>query len=452
MVHKKDKPTGTEIEAEELQYVDDIVIDDELEEDETSFERETMDYDFNVEKDYNTEEIIMPAKQLNDSISFDSIKLLFPLTEAEYVGFKVDRSYFFRSNNPEKPTTKNEDMLHLVAVEKRVSTMELSKKEEDYADKSMAYEYAKTKYPNAKPFFDYCQRLGVGHMYFKNGEFVCQINGKCTARKGYLGLINKKNIYKALNKLKGNLIRFDNEKFLEKAQVLAVHVTNDIKVSNTKAYVKAFSSYLPLRTDNFSVLKYGNSGYEVLPRGKQSPNTAKNSLCIYNKAGEIDYQDQYSYQKAIGVEGLNLADNVLRLELKLYNFKAIRTYLAPDLKKDTITLKELLDCTQTPIIQKLKELKITQEALTKARGEYISMLEDKRPTLAVLQRMHGVIHLLKLNDYSLDKVRSYLTVETGKNVRSDELKKDREALQRYIACYKPRTVALMTELLACVSY
>ena len=138
--------------------------------------------------------------------------------------------------------------------------------------------------------------------------------------------------------------------------------------------------------------------------------------------------------------------------MKLYNFKAIRTYLAPDLKKDTITLKELLDCTQTPIIQKLKELEITQEALTKARGEYISMLEDKRPTLAVLQRMHGVIHLLKLNDYSLDKVRSYLTVETGKDVRSDELKKDREALQRYIACYKPRTVALMTELLACVGY
>lgn len=452
MVHKKDKPTGTEIEAEELQYVDDIVIDDELEEDETSFERETMDYDFNVEKDYNTEEIIMPAKQLNDSISFDSIKLLFPLTEAEYVGFEVDRSHFFRSNNPEKPTTQQEDMLHLVAVEKRVSTMELSKKEEDYADKSMAYEYAKIKYPNAKPFFDYCQRLGVGHMYFKNGEFVCQINGKCTARKGYLGLINKKNIYKALNKLKGNLIRFDNEKFLEKAQVLAVHVTNDIKVSNTKAYVKAFSSYLPLRTDKFSVLKYGNSGYEILPRGKQSPNTSKHSLCIYNKAGEIDYQDQYSYQKAIGVEGLNLADNVLRLELKLYNFKAIRTYLAPDLKKDTITLKELLDCTQTPIIQKLKELEITQEALTKARGEYISFNDDKLPTLAVLHRMHGIIHLLKLNNYSMDKVRNYLEVETGIKVRSDELKKDREILQRYIACFKPRTVALMTELLACMSY
>lgn len=453
MVHKKDKPTGTEIEAEELQYVDDIVIDDELEEDETSFERETMDYDFDVEDDYNTDKVIMSATQLNDCISFDSIKLLLPLTEAEYVGFEVKRMRFFRTQTPQIPTSKNEDMLHLLGTaEKQVGTMVLSEREEKYADKSMIYEYAKMKYPNAKPFFDFCQKLGIGHMYFKNGEFVCQINGKSTAHKGYLGLINKNNINNSLNKLKSGLVKFDNEKFLEKAQVLAVHVTNDIKVSNTKAYVKAFSSYLPLRTDKFSVLKYGNSGYEILPRGKQSPNTSKHSLCIYNKAGEIDYQDQYSYQKAIGVEGLNLADNVLRLELKLYNFKAIRTYLAPDLKKDTITLKELLDCTQTPIIQKLKELEITQEALTKARGEYISMLEDKRPTLAVLQRMHGVIHLLKLNDYSLDKVRSYLTVETGKNVRSDELKKDREALQRYIACYKPRTVALMTELLACVSY
>lgn len=52
----------------------------------------------------------------------------------------------------------------------------------------------------------------------------------------------------------------------------------------------------------------------------------------------------------------------------------------------------------------------------------------------------------------MDKVRNYLEVETGIKVRSDELKKDREILQRYIACFKPRTVALMTELLACMSY
>ena len=453
---KQNKLTKAEIERlrQEDEFIKNLSLEDDeqSEEPETSFERETMDYDFEVEKDYNIKEIIMPAKQLNDSISFDSIKLLFPLTEAEYVGFEVDRSYFFRSNNPEKPTTQQEDMLHLVAVEKRVSTMELSKKEEDYADKSMAYEYAKMKYPNAKPFFDYCQRLGVGHMYFKNGEFVCQINGKITARKGYLGLINKRNIDQALNKLKGIFIKFDNEKFMEKAQVLMVHVTTDCAVSNTRAYVKALSSYLPIRTDKFSVLKYGNSGYEVLPRGKQSANTAKNSLCIYNKAGEIDYQDQSSYKRIIDTEGLKLSENVLRLELKLYNYKAIRTYLAPELKDGTITLKELLNCEQKPIIQKLKELEITKESLLKARGEYISFEDDKLPTLATFQRMHGIIHLLKLNDYSMDKVRNYLEVETGIKVRSDELKKAREILQRYIACYKPRTVALMTELLACLSY
>lgn len=453
--HKNHKLTEAEIEA--LLLEDDSnndTLEDELDDElETSFDRETQDFDFDVEDNYNKDEVIRPAIQLNDCISFDSIKLLLPLKEAEYVGFEVERGCFFRTQSPQIPTTKNEDMLHLLGIaEKQVGTMVLSEREENYADKSMAYEYAKIKYPNAKPFFDYCQRLGIGHMYFKNGEFVCQINGKSTACKGYLGLINKNNIYRALDKLKGNLIKFDNEKFLEKAQVLIVHVTNDVKVSDTKAYVKAFSSYLPLRTDKFSVLKYSNSGYEILPRGKQSPNTAKNSLCVYSKAGEIDDQDQYRYKKVIGKEGLLLSEWVLRLELKLYNFKAIRTYLTQGQKDGTITLKELLNSTKTPIIQKLKELEITKEALIKARGEYITMLEDKKPALAILQKMHGVIHLLKLNDYSLDKVRSYLIVETGKDVRSDELKKDREVLQRYIACYKPRTVALINELLTCLSY
>ncbi len=138
--------------------------------------------------------------------------------------------------------------------------------------------------------------------------------------------------------------------------------------------------------------------------------------------------------------------------MRLYNYKAIRTYLAPELKDGTITLQQLLNCTQKPLIDKLAQLEITNDNLVKARGEYISMQEDQLPTLAVLERMHGVIHLLKQNGYSLDKVRSYLEVETGRKVRSDELKRDREALQRYIACYKPRTTVLLSELLACMSY
>lgn len=427
--------------------------DESTEEHETSFDRETYDYDYVVENDYNPDEEIMPATQLNDGISFDSIKLRLPLTEAEYVGFEVEREYFFRSPIPERPTSEKEDRLHLLGVaEKQVTTMKLTTGEENFNDKSMAFEYAKTKYPNAKPFFDYCKRLGVGHMYFKNGEFVCQINGKITAQEGYLGLLNKNNINQALDKLKGQLIKFDNDKFIEKAQVLLVHVTNDIKVSDTKAYIKAFSSYLPLKTDKYNVLKYGNSGYEILPRGKRSKSSAHYNFCIYIKGGEIEYQNQSSYKNKIGKEGLNLATQTLRQELKLYNYKAIRQYLAPEKQEGTITLEELLNCPQKPILQRLKELEITKDNLIKSRGEYIYSNDDKLPTLAEFTRMHGIIHLLKLNDYSLDKVRSYLIVETGKNVRSDELKKDREVLQRYIACYKPITVALLNKLLACMSY
>ena len=454
---KQNKLTKSEIERlrQENDFVKKLSLEDDeqSEELETSFDRETEDYDFDVEDYYNSDEVIEPAEQLNDNISFDSIKLLLPLTEAEYTGFTVERSKFFRCAYPDKATKQDEDMLHLLGVaENPARTMELTEAEESYSDKSMEYEYAKVKYPNAKPFFDYCARLGVGHMYFERGNFICQISGKITAKKGYLGLINKENIYDALNKLKGSLVDFDNDKFMEKAQVLLVHTTNDIKVSDTNSYVKAFSSFLPLRTDKYNVLKYGNNGFEILPRGKQLANTARNSLCIYTKAGEIAHSDQASYKRTIGNEGRKLSAKVLRIELKLYNYKAIRTYLAPELNDGTITLQELLNSTQTPIIQRLAELEITKDDLVKARGEYISMEEDKLPKLAELLKIYGLIHILKLNSYSLDKVRSYLEVETGKDVRSSELKKYREILQRYLACYKPHTVALLTELLECMSY
>ena len=438
-------------------YVDDITLNDEtedLEEIETSFDRETQDFDYDVETDYSEDEEIRKAKQLKDCLSFDSIKLLLPLKYAEEVEFDLERNRFFRSLTPERPPKKKEDMLHLIGLdaENPVRTMELTTKEKNYTDKSMEYEYAKMKYPNAKPFYDYVRRLGAGHMYFKDGNFICQINGKITSSNGDLGLINKNNIDQALNKLKGGLVRFNNSKFIEKAQVILTHVTNDIEVSDINSYVKAFSSYLPLRTDKYSVLKYGATGYEILARGKQSKDTAKQSFCIYVKSHEIKFQDNYGYLKSIGKNGLRLSEKVLRLELRLYNYKAIREYFAPNMKDGTITLQQLLNSTIKPIVCKLNDLKITTDNLIKARGEYISFKDDKLLTLATFQKMHGLIHLLKLNDYSLDKVRSHIEVETGKKVRSDELNKCREVLQRYIACYKPRTVALLSELLACISY
>ena len=67
MAHKKNHKL-TEAEIEVLLQEDDcndITLDDELEEEqETSFDRETYDYDFDVEDDYNTDKVIMPATQL----------------------------------------------------------------------------------------------------------------------------------------------------------------------------------------------------------------------------------------------------------------------------------------------------------------------------------------------------------------------------------------------------
>ena len=78
----------TEAEIEAMLQEDDISdiklfdegLDDEIEELETSFDRETYDYDYEVEDDYSIDEEVQPATQLNDCISFDAIKLILPLT------------------------------------------------------------------------------------------------------------------------------------------------------------------------------------------------------------------------------------------------------------------------------------------------------------------------------------------------------------------------------------
>lgn len=112
MAKMKRKQKQTKVEIEKLRQKNEFIAnlsleDDELrEEQENSFDREIYDYDFDVEDNYSKDEVIMSATQLNDCISFDSIKLLLPLTEAEYVEFEVERKCFFRTQSPQIPTLK----------------------------------------------------------------------------------------------------------------------------------------------------------------------------------------------------------------------------------------------------------------------------------------------------------------------------------------------------------
>ena len=101
----------------------------------------------------------------------------------------------------------------------------------------------------------------------------------------------------------------------------------------------------------------------------------------------------------------------------------------------------------------LSILGITAEQLKKMRKNYITMVEGgKQPTQAELERMFGLIYLLKKNDYSLDKVRSYIEVETSKKTHSTYFQEKRGILQQYITCYMPQTVARLTEIIENISY
>ena len=140
--------------------------------------------------------------------------------------------------------------------------------------------------------------------------------------RGVLGLINNNTIDQSLDVLKSTgLVTFNNNVFKNRAEVLSVHVTNDLKDSDVNTAVKAFSSFLPMRTDKYNVLKYGNNGYEILARGKQSKQTPNYEFCIYNKGAEIKEKHYEKYRTRIGESGIELAGNTIRMELRLKNLK-----------------------------------------------------------------------------------------------------------------------------------
>lgn len=423
--------------------------------------RETYNYNYVREDEHKIipELKLDSVQQQSDIIGYDYIKLRLPLIYANEAEFTVAREKFFRTSKPHIPATKDETILCLYSEEKSYAQMFLSENEQTKLDLNtfddQPFRKAKLEFPNAKPFFDRDNlRLGLGHMYFYNGDFIISISGKIVSGAGNIGLITSHNIDEALDNIKSTgLVGFNNNEFRARAEVLSTHVTNDLLTDDINSDLKSFSSFLPLRTDRYCVLNYGNSGYEILARGKQSKQTPSYQFCIYNKGAEIREHRQHSYIERVGARGMGIANNTIRMELRLRNFSAIRKFLAPDRKNGTLTLNELLACEQRPIIQMLSLLNITTESLREARGKYITMVEeDTCPTQAEFERMHGLIRLLGLHDHDLSKVRSYIEVETKRKTHSTYFKEKRDILQRYITCYMPLTVANLTEVLQAMSY
>ena len=181
--------------------------------------KETSDFNFQREdKDRIIPELgLHLTEQQTDTISYDYLKLKFPLIYANEANFNVNSNLFFRSGTPHIPAQRHETMAMLYSESHPYRQMTPTEDEQELLNSGMyedqIYRRAKLKFPNAKPFFDtHNHRLGVGHSYFKNGEFIVNIFGKINSGKGELGLINNNTIDQALDVLKSpGLVNFNNE-------------------------------------------------------------------------------------------------------------------------------------------------------------------------------------------------------------------------------------------------
>lgn len=435
--------------------------------------KEKKNYDYKQET--KTTQRIAQQRVLNDVLSFDFFSLVIDLTiYGREIRFGINRYAFKRSDSPEKAATEEEVSMHALYGDERAKknnpntnlTAEEKLRVRNHVlrrNRLKPYYLAKTIYPNCKLFFD-CQPRMLGNLklYIKNAKLYIQFSGKIMADESSLGYINRNNIGEILNTIKNTgLIWFDNETFIRHARVLHCHIVLDIETSSPNTLIKAFSSYLPLRTDKYAVLPYA-SGYEVIQRRKKG----EYEFAIYHKGKEINTKGTKLYKKTIKEEQIKNAQSVVRLELRLFKFVAQRLFLknseqTPNSEHDTdnetgsgnLTLLEALQASTRPIIQILNLVGISDKTLKKARGKYlVSPNEPKFLKIGEYQRMMGCLSLLEKNDYDFDKVRSHIEVELETKLPSNYLDDMRERLQDYIACYKPRAVMTLQRLLATLEY
>lgn len=434
----------------------------------------------------NTTLVLASLIAVNNNISFDFLSLQFDLAlYGREAHFRFERVCFMRSNAPKNTPSKME--VHIAALygddeakkkypnARLTDSEKLKIKNHAIGEATLTpYNLAKTVYPNCRLYYDTIPAiLGNIRIYIYNAKLYLQFSGKLMADKNFLGYITRENINEALNRIKATgLIGFDNEVFITNARVLRCDIVEDINTDNPNALIKAFSSYLPLRTNKYAVIGYTN-GYEIIQRGKKG----EYELAIYHKGKEINTQGTDKYKRTIELEGIEQAQNIVRLELRIFKFIAQRLFLMDDevipdkdneeiigdetdeeneptdKKPKNLTLQELLNVDKKPIIHMLNLLAINQKALKKARGKYlVTSTPTKSLKIADFQRMIGCLALLENNDYDFDKVRSHIEVELGKPMPTNYLDDMRGRLQDYIACYKPRTVMMLQKLLENLNY
>lgn len=307
---------------------------------------------------------------------------------------------------------------------------------------------------------DYKTSIGLNNMFICNGYFVVDITGKWQADTGVLGSLHRDNIREALEKvLDLDVVDFDIDEFLKRAQLFLCDVCIDIPLDSKAQvlrYIDGISSFFPIASNRFNINKYGRHGLSLKPYAK----TSGFSFTVYSKGQELDYSVKRStratqYTEILGASGISLAERTLRLEVKLYKLKNIRTALnVISHEKGVVRLLDVLNST-APVMLQIFELFSGNPKELLSRLDWLNNIVTAPDglTLSEIFIAERFVELLRENKFDLTLTKSHIRTEYINATDAEleyfnSLANSRRNILNFIVYRKPKSITVMLAVLA----
>ena len=201
-----------------------------------------------------------------------------------------------------------------------------------------------TQYIEINPF-ERLSSLGIEAFKQATNATVLNLSGKIVSSSNSCGGITPNNYKNVLQKLEQEGILIKEQDFLSNVKVLAVDVTKDIIVQDEpKFYISALREALCPYTRKIQILIYEKDlGAKESLLIKPITKTSRSSLCIYSKYSELiaHRHKEPAYFEQFSPQFLETCKNLLRFELRLTSFRALREAFHIE-RKGTIFVKDLL--------------------------------------------------------------------------------------------------------------
>lgn len=306
----------------------------------------------------------------------------------------------------------------------------------------------------------YKTTVGLFNMFICNGFFVVDLSGKWMADDGILGSLHRDNIREALERvLDLGVVEFDIEEFINCAQVFVCDVCVDIPLENktqVSRYIDGVSSFFPIATNRFNITKYGRHGLALKPKAKSSGY----SFVIYSKGQELDYSVKKRtratrYTDIIGDTGIELAERTLRLEVKLFKLKNIRSGLnIATPAEGFVRLTDVLNST-APVMLQMFELFSGNPTELLDRLEWLNTISTAPEgfTLSEIFTAERFVELLRENNFDLTLTKSHIRTEYINATDTEleyfnRLSNLRQNVLNFLVYRKPKSITVMLALLA----